>query len=768
MSAGESEEEMSMSSTNQEKQRLDGTGSVKTADQQARSALVMVTALLLVALVVSGTYLTFRSPGGANSTLSNCTTSNTPCQVTIAYLVAYTGGQYDDLYALTSNASHLHFTNPLILNHHYKDARDYIIKLTQSTLSEAEIYSISDTIDNAIQTSDTTATVPAHIVMRSARVGTITQKISIPLVKENGDWRIDWSPGLIFSKLNDPVADPYYRRRVVLTPLGGPRGTIYDSQGNVLAEDEIVYQIGIVRDQISNESELESTLSTDLDLTPAEIAGMYADQPADAFVPIRTITPMLYQKIGAAVSSLPGVEVRTTMGRVYPYGEATAAITGYVSPITQAELRADTSHYYDNGDLVGREGIEAWGEQYLRPVKGGTLDIDNVNANGTNGREVYRIASQQAGPGQNIETTISIAEQLATMSALVKSAHGHAGSAIALDPTTGDVLAMASTPTYDPNNFSLGLTPTALAGMNALDHPYLNRATEAAYPIDSVFKPVTLAAAISNGVSPNDSFTCTSTFQVPGEATPRQDINPPCQGSFTLPEALASSSDVIFWEAGVLLNNQDPDILPGVTRAFGYGSKTGIVGLPSAEESPGFVPTPQTVQQQGQTWTPGDAADLAVGQGEFQATPLQVAAVSAALGNGGRRMQPILVSQVISSTGKTVVQFKPRQIGTLSLSANNLAIVQAAMAAATATPGSTSYSEFHAFPVRVAGQTGTAPSGKGSPYAVSAVCAPAPPAAGQTAQPEIAAAVTIEYIGAGQSFAAPVTVAMLQSFFTGA
>jgi cell division protein FtsI/penicillin-binding protein 2 len=129
-------------------------------------------------------------------------------------------------------------------------------------------------------------------------------------------------------------------------------------------------------------------------------------------------------------------------------------------------------------------------------------------------------------------------------------------------------------------------------------------------------------------------------------------------------------------------------------------------------------------------------------------------------------MQPILVSRVMSSTSKTVIQFKPRQVGTLPLSANNLAIVQAAMAAATETPGSTSYNEFHTFPVRVVGQTGTAPSGQPNPYAVSAACAPAPPASSPTAQPEIATAVTIEYIGAGDSFAAPVTLAMLHSFFT--
>lgn len=723
--------------------------------------LVVVTALLLTALVISGSYLAFRPPNGANSTLSNCTTSNTPCQVTIAYLVAYTGGQYADLYGLTSNASHERFGNPLILNHHYKNAKDYIIDRTASILHEAQVYSISDTIDNAIQTSDTTARVPARIVMQSARVGTITQDISIPLVKENGIWLIDWSPGLIFSKLDDPIGDPYYRRQVVLTAPTPPRGTIYDSQGDVLAEDETVYQIGVVRDQITNEPSLLSTLSAQLDLTSSQIQSMYADRSANTFVPIRTITPVLYQKIAAAISSVPGVQVRQTVGRVYPYGAATAAITGYAAPITQAQLKADTSHYYDQGDLIGEAGIEAWGEQYLRPIKGGTLTINAVNTKGTTGQSVYTIASKPGEPGKNIYTTISINEQLATMHSLVQKAKGHGGSAVALDPETGDVLAMASTPTYDPNYFSLGFTPNALARYTALDQPNLNRATQGDYPIDSVFKVVTLSAALGNGVKSTDTFACNNSYQVPGEPSVRQDPGPTCQGSLTLPEALASSSDVIFWEVGVQLNNKDQNILSDTAKAFGYGSPTGIIGLPAVEENSGFVPTPQDVAKEGLSWSPSIAADLATGQGAFQATPLQVAEVSAALGNGGKRMQPILVSGVSSFDGKSVAQFKPRQIGTLPLTASNLAIVQAAMLASTAS----STSDFHSFPVRVAGSTGTAPSGEPKPHALSTTYAPAAATSAQPVQPQIATAVVIEDVGPGNSYAAPVSLAMLSTFF---
>jgi penicillin-binding protein 2 len=474
---------------------------------------------------------------------------------------------------------------------------------------------------------------------------------------------------------------------------------------------------------------------------------------------------MLYQKIAAAVSSLAGVQVRQTMGRVYPYGEATAAITGYVAPITRAQLKADTSHYYDQGDLIGEAGIEAWGEQYLHPIKGGTLTINGVNSKGTVGRTVYTIAAKTGSPGKSIYTTISINEELAAMHSLVQKAKDHGGSAVALDPGTGDVLAMASTPTYDPNDFSLGFTPNALARYTALDQPNLNRATQGAYPIDSVFKVVTLAAALGSGVKPTDTYACSSSYQVPGETGVRQDPDPTCKGSLTLPKALASSSDVIFWEVGVQLNNENQSILSSTAKAFGYGSPTGIIGLPVSEESSGFVPTPQNVGQEGQSWTPSVAADLATGQGDFQATPLQVAEVSAAIGNGGKRMQPILVSRVVSADGKSVAQFKSRQTGTLPLNAGNLAAVQAALVAATNSPTSAYYSDFHSFPIQVAGNTGTARSGEPNPQALSTAYAPAPVSPTQSVQPQIATAVVIEDIGTGNSYAAPVSLAMLSTYF---
>jgi penicillin-binding protein 2 len=215
----------------------------------------------------------------------------------------------------------------------------------------------------------------------------------------------------------------------------------------------------------------------------------------------------------------------------------------------------------------------------------------------------------------------------------------------------------------------------------------------------------------------------------------------------------------------VKLNQKDPNILPNTAKAFGYGAKTGIIGLPGGDESAGFVPTPQSVQQQGLQWTASNAADLGIGQGSFQATPLQVAAVSAAIANGGKRMQPMLVSSVTPSGGGAPIQYAPKQVGTLPLSADNLAIVQTAMVATTETPQGTSYNIFGKFSVRVGGKTGTAQSNESSPHALFTSYAPASPLAGPPVPAQIATAVIIEYSGAGDSFAAPITLDMLKSFF---
>ncbi len=144
--------------------------------------------------------------------------------------------------------------------------------------------------------------------------------------------------------------------------------------------------------------------------------------------------------------------------------------------------------------------------------------------------------------------------------------------------------------------------------------------------------------------APRGIFTCTGSYQVPGEAKPRLDDVPQGHGQLTAPGALAPSCDVVFWQIAALLNSKDPDLLPQMAKAFGFGAYTDIVGVPKSDENPGIVPDPDWMKANNHgTWSPTDAANLGIGQGFFQATPAQIALATAAIADNGIRMQPRLV-----------------------------------------------------------------------------------------------------------------------------
>lgn len=732
-----------------------------------RPWVIALSSVLVVAVIGTGLFsLLHGFTGNKKGGPSGCV-SGTPCQVGNAYLTAYSASNYEAMYALTSAASRKRFSDPAILRGNYKDAHDYIINRTKAIVDQADVVSIGVTPGQIIQgNNEKAASLPARIVMTSTRVGDITQDITIPLVDENGSWRVDWSPGLIFTKLDDPTYDPQYHRVVRLYTQDAARGTVFDRDGNVLAKDDTIYVVGVVPGQIANESALLTTLSAKLDLTSDQIKARYQGAPATSFVVLRTITPQLYAQISGALNGLAGVQIKRSTGRVYPYGTDAAAVTGYVQVVSADDLKNDTAHYYQQGDHIGVAGIEAWGEQYLRPTKGGKLEIVELNADGTDGQAIYSIAERAAANGDDIHTTISMSDQRAAMNQMRQSPT-HGSGSMAIVPGTGEVLEMASFPIYDPNDFSLGFTPNGLARFNGLDHPYLNRAVSGAYPVGSVFKVITLAAALENGVSPSDVFTCAGTFQVPGENHVRNDDKVGGHGTITAAEALPPSCDVVFWHIAVQLNSKDPNILPTMAKAFGFGAPTGIVGVPDGVENPGLVPDPQYLQQhENAQWTATDAANLAIGQGFFKATPAQVAMLGAEVGNGGKRVQPRLVNTIVDSGGKTIKEFTPPAPTPLPLSPDHLSIVQVAMNGVTSLPSGTTYNRFRNFPIRVAGKTGTAESGNGqSPHAWFVCYAPFAPLSGPPAPATIAVGAVVEYSGFGEQFGVPIVMAVLKAQF---
>ena len=732
----------------------------------------VLTTVLVVAIVAGAAYLIVgpatRQNAGVND-IYGCA-SGSPCQVANSYLAAYTGGQYTAMYGLTSATSRTSFNDPAILHAaakfqlnpvDYTNAQDYIVRRTQGIVSQAQVNGMSATLGAVQKVSATQVTFPARVIMSSRSLGDIAVDITIPLTLANNTWRVDWSPGLIFPQLDD-ASDPTYAHLVRLTPLAAKRGTIYSGDGKALAIDETVYVVGVVPAKIANQTAVTQALVNNLDLTPAEITAAYQGKDANTFWPVRTITPMLYAQVSGALN-LPGIQTQQSIGRVYPFGTATAPVTGYIGQVSPTEISNDKTHYYQSGDIIGRAGVEQWGEQYLRPTKGGELDIRVRNADGSDGPVVATIAQRAAQDGANIYTTIDLTTQQTAMTTLAQQ--NHAGGSVALAPTTGDVLAMASNPAYDPNDFSLGFTANEQARFNALDSPYLNRATMAADPTGSIFKMVTLSAALEHGIPASHVFTCTGTYQVPGENHLRIDDKVGGHGNLTAPDAIGPSCDVVFWTIAVMLNQQDPTILPTVARGFGFGLPTGMIGLPADEDNPGIVPDPAWLKaNKNADWSPTDAANLGIGQGFFEATPAQVAEMTAAIANNGVRMRPRLVSKVVNEAGLTIATVAPSQEGVIPLSAANVAVVQVSMLGPIYGVGGTSTPDFVGYPVTVAGKTGTAESGQPLPHAWFTCYAPAQKLSGPAVTPQIAVGTLVEFSGFGDTFAAPVSKAIMSAY----
>lgn len=729
--------------------------------------IIAVSIVALVAVLGTTLFVALRGQGsgvlGTGPAFTGCG-DNTPCQMANAYLADYIAGRYDQMYGLVAQQSIKRFDDQRILRGNYKDAHDYITTRTKDILARAQITAITASPGDPEKTGATTATIPARVELQSARVGSFEQDITIPLVFENNHWRVIWTPGLIFTHLDDG-SDPYYTRKVDLIAQDGQRGAIYDRDGDALAKDDTVYDITVTTSKLTDRTGELTTLGKDLDFTVDQLNQKLGSASADQPVTIRTIISQLYQQVSGDLGKLAGVAAQKTTGRVYPYGTVFAPVTGYVGPVTADDVKNDKSGYYDNpNDIIGKAGVELWGEQYLRPTHGGQLQIFETNADGSDGSVVFTVAAREPSNGADVHTTISLKAQQAAMTSLSQQG-GHSGGAMAVDPTTGEVLAMGTFPTYNPTDLSLGLTPNAYAKLNALDAPFINRAVASAQPVGSVFKLFTLAAGLQNGVNAAQIFTCAGSYQVPGEAKARIDDRPQGHGKITAPYALTPSCDVVFWQIAVELNAKDPTLLPNTAKAFGFGADTDIVGVPKSDENPGIVPDPAYMQANKLgTWSPTDAANLGIGQGFFQATPAQVALATAAIADNGVRMQPRLVSSVVSSSGVTLASFDATQRATLPVNADNIATIQAAMLGPLYDPHGTAYGDVKDIPVLVAGKTGTAESGQAHPNSWFTLYAPASPASGPPITPKIEVSALVERSDFGEKYALPVCKAILKAY----
>ena len=438
--------------------------------------------------------------------------------------------------------------------------------------------------------------------------------------------------------------------------------------------------------------------------------------------------------------------------RVYPQEWLAGQVIGYVSEVTAEDLdRLGPASGYRAGDVIGRSGLEAGAEDLLRGIPGWTLV-----AIGENGVETPVLQTEMV-PGADIAITIRPTIQSTAQDALAP--YGAAATAV-IDPNSGDVWALASTPAFNPNAMTLGTTldgqPLNPAGQGQV----FNKAVLGAYPAGSSFKPFTLAVALKTGVvTPQSLVTCPPTWQY-GSFTFRNYEEHSLPGLVSLAQAMAFSCNTTYMPLALSVYQADETALTDLLKEFGFGQASGIGYL---VEETGIVPDDQWLSENGRGGYSGfEQVQLAIGQGAFLGTPLQLANAYATIGNGGTLWRPRILTTATLPDGTVVESVEPEPIRQVSVSREDLAYVTDTLQAVVTLPYGTGTAAFAGFGVPVAGKSGTAETGTPDPHAWFPAYAPAD-------APTISVATILTYIplGTGGSDAAPLVRRVMAAHFAG-
>ena len=420
-------------------------------------------------------------------------------------------------------------------------------------------------------------------------------------------------------------------------------------------------------------------------------------------MPIKVVPAAQLDALRAKLAVIEGVQVQATRVRSYPTGLASQTL-GYLAEAGEEDAKAKTARGVQAGDLIGKKdtGLEATLDDDLGGAYGFRLGIVESDE-----RPVETLAETAPVPGRDVVLSLDPKLQRAAESALGDKK----GAIVAEDPWSGEILALASRPTFDLNAFVSGDAATIARYSSDPNRPFFNRATFGQYPTGSSFKPITSAAALRNNVYKwGDKIDCPAVWSGYGAQWTQLNHETGNLGPIDLRTALARSCNTFFYEIGKRLNERDPNILPSAAKSFGLGKATDVDYVFEAE---GLVPNPEGKKQHftshaDQVWNPGDATNLAIGQGFLLATPLQMANYASALANDGIVWKPRLVIELRDRDGKTLKTFAKTQAGSALAIPTDLSLIRDGMHAVTNDADGTVSSVFRGYAVSTAGKSGTA------------------------------------------------------------
>jgi penicillin-binding protein 2 len=509
------------------------------------------------------------------------------------------------------------------------------------------------------------------------------------------------------------------------------RGTISDRNGRVLVSNRAatvveLWPAALKELPVGERVRMLGRLGKLLDLPVASIQASLRKHRGDPLTPVTIKESVRDAKVVYLLehqADFPGVQLSQAELRRYDQGSLAAQVLGYVAEISPEQLKQREDKGYAAGDRVGQAGVEAAYDRYLRGSPG--LSRVHVDALGrvTSDREFNPLPEA----GYSVRLTLDLGLQRAAEDALrygIALAQddgewaANGGAIVAMDPNNGEILALASSPTFDPSVYVGRVAPKALARLAApaANYPTLNRAISGLYPPGSTFKPVTALAGVQEGLlNPFEQIQCTGKIEVGEDKQVFLNWDPTKNEPMTLTTALANSCDTYFYDVALRAYDRPDTPIQKWARRMGFGTTSGVDIGPEAE---GLVPTPAWRRRhfkdpREKVWTNGDSVQLGIGQGDLLVTPLQMTRLYALIANGGKLVEPRIVKQVEQNTteGSTPLVVrpftapKPLDIG---LDPEAVRVVQDGLFDATHASYGTSTSVFAGFPVSIAGKTGTA------------------------------------------------------------
>ncbi len=437
--------------------------------------------------------------------------------------------------------------------------------------------------------------------------------------------------------------------RIRIEAVPPNRGLIFDRKGRVLAENVPTYQLELIPEQVADIDRTLAELAA-LELIDAEDIPGYVElsEQGPRFKPVTLRFRLSDEEIANFAIQrprFPGVDFQPRLVRHYPHGEAIAHIVGYVGAISTADLEHLDSAKYAGTQHTGKTGVEKFYEHYLQGTPGYRQVVTNargrqVPADGRDGSDTIP-ESEPPVPGANLYLSIDLDLQMLGTELL----RDQRGSIVAIDPQNGEILALVSAPTFDPNVFAIGMTASEFNALQYnLNQPLFNRAVRGRYPPGSTIKPMLALAALETGATNLTRRTlCRGFYTLPGSTHRYRDWRPEGHGEVDLHDAISQSCDVYFYQ---ISRDIGIDRMHAYLSQFGLGERTGI---DLARELGGLLPSrawKRTAfsERADQVWFPGETVIAAIGQGYMLATPLQLATATAALAARGERFRPRLVA----------------------------------------------------------------------------------------------------------------------------